>query len=298
MNALKNSKRITAKFDSTCTACQQICKAGQSVMWTPGTKGVKHVTCPVALDIKVEIKGNELRARRDALKAKRAEMEILRQDFFADYRVSDAEKVEICPECKGRGFKTIEWDSSETLDFRGTEHTNVRCGSKARILTTPSKGGWFSSLEGVEIDGVKAEYMQVKVGQYIYAVYGGINADCLSNAEKANTWARTREIAEIELMNQFPHFHEIENEINLCEKDLEIRRGDIATVINRGKPYTGVVTFVGAGTDFSRPYGTYRNHIPRNMPVRVTVRLADGTTKGGAIETAEFVSREETFSAA
>lgn len=296
-----NARRIVSKFNGTCTACKGVVNEGQTVLWAPGVKGVKHVACPTTVDPEVVLTGAMLTARADDLEARLVKFEVQRQDFFAGFNASDAEKPEVCEKCEGLGYRIVEWDSSNTLDFRSMQHTPVRCDAKARI-STEHGSDWFDQFTGVEIDGVPCEPVEIKglagyKPEYTVRVWGGLTQAHVDAGNALATWELRRHEAELAFDKAYPTYRETLEEIERCDNDLEIRKGDIATVINRGKPYTGTVVFVGESLDFSRPYGTYRNQIARQTPVRVTVKLADGTSKGGAIETAVFVSRTAKFAA-
>lgn len=278
---------IIAKFDSKCRKCSQAVKAGSFVEWTKGVSGVAHVKCPTNPDAQLTLNGDELRARVAKLKERLALQEAVLTDRIEE--LTPPKPHAVCTRCQGSGVEVHKANVSDTLDYSDWQHFPYRCGDKLELK-------WEGRDYTVLVNGKPAilrKDARPQPGPHAYReswLYVEAettdprpNQKCIDDATAMAEWECGHHEAVKQASTEHPDVWGTRQLIHWAEAELTVRRGDIATVINRGKRYTGKVVWAGTSD--------YTNEL------RVKVETADGTGKGGALATAELVSREATFSA-
>lgn len=277
-----SAKRITARFESRCTKCTQVVPAGAVCLWTPGAKGVTHVTCPESLDVEIELRGAELTARLRELEAHRALLSAVLEDRLLE--LCGPEPLEPCSSCKGAGVVTERFNVSDTLDYSDFQSYPHACGTSLELE-------WAGrDIAAVLVDGERATFIPHPGstsrwdGAYAAAGKATRSIECVAGLRRHNEWRWARGDAEHAFRLKHPELDGINKLIELTTNDLQVKPGDVeATVINRGKPHTGRVTFIGDSVYSSE--------------VRVSIVDADGKKWGGPIKTAVMVRRVARFSA-
>lgn len=300
-------KTITSKFDSKCRKCRNTISAGSRVRWEQG-KGAEHLECPVQGDFQFTLYGDQLRSRLAELLQLSATRLAVRADHVLE--VAGEEPPAPCPLCNGTGRVTSKYNLSDTLDFSDWNHFVHPCGTRLDLSFKDAGGGWVRGWEHVRVSpagslptpagwddeagnaafhaalalvplAVQTHYGEGANRWYSWHAPGteASTSACVQAAAAHSAWTRRAARAG----NAFDAAHHevsgLAQLVHLTRADLEVRRGDTATVINRNKPVTGVVSFIGV-SEYSR-----------SNDVRVTVTPAEGKRTGGAVETAVMLSR-------
>lgn len=312
-------KTITAKFDSKCGKCGSKMVAGSQIRWEAG-KVATHVTCPTEGDFQFDITGEMLRTRLAELLALATTRDAVRDDYVLE--LAGEEPTMPCATCQGTGRVTSKFNMSDTMDFSDWQSFVHPCGTTLHIASTSAGSGWIrgwgnvrvtaevlpmvgnyefkspaydtrvaafnAALEAVPL-AVQTHYGEGATRWYSWHAPGApaFNEACVDVARAHRQWSGHVVHAQRFFDKTHPERRGLSQLIALTQSDLEIVRGDVATVLNRKTPFTGVVQFVGEALDFGYNRLT-------EMPIRVTV-LAGGVKKGGALETAVLVSRKATF---
>lgn len=270
-----NAKTITAKFESKCTACGNVIPEGSRCLWTPGVKGAKHVSCPAESfsDVTFTIKGAELMARWEALKARVAELHAVAEDWVKEN--TSVEPPGHCS-CGGRGVQVMRVNVSDTLDYSDFRHYQYRCGTAVEMEWPKDRYALprlVAATPGEEL--VHDDYTDHPKGTTPR------NEECIERSKRYNAWLAEREEAWRTTRILFPELYAVTDLMRLASNDLNVRRGDVAIVINRGKERTGRVVYVGPDSYSGRQ--------------RVKVVDADGKQWGGDPDEAELVERVVQF---
>lgn len=270
-------RTLTSKFDSKCRKCGQLITRGSLCKWEKGY-GAEHVTCPEALDVSLTLNGDALRERLTKLGQQLALQQAVLEDRVAE--LTPAQPAPICPHCEGKGYVTHEANVSDTSDYSDWQHFPCRCGDTLKLE-------WHGRDYSVLVNGELATC--IKMGNmWLYVPASDVsrraNRNCIEGRLRMHAWARHHHTSWEQACAEQPAFNGTRQLISWCQDDLNIKRGDVVEILNRGKPYVGRVVWVGLSE-----YGAEE--------MRVKVELTDGTSKGGALETAKLISREARFSA-
>lgn len=266
---------ITAKFASTCPKCKTPIAVGSRVNWERGQRA-EHVTCPAQGSIKtyeVEMAGPVLQERLAGFQSR---LETLSAMVADEVLTVVGEPPAVCPFCKGKGVLSASVNCSNTSDCSDWQTFAGTCPRKSTAVTTP----WQGDINGgpaLRFDGVEPTSQAP-------------NAACVAEAEGLNRYESDKSHTNMEVEARRPEILFLRNMVRLTREELTIRRGDVATVINRNKPRTGVVTWIGAGEPVRSFWGRFVEG-----PNRVQVDVAGDKRYGGPEATAVLVRRTQTF---
>lgn len=273
---------ITAKFPSTCPNCKTHIAPGTRVNWTRGQRA-EHVKCPPAgtvVEVTVELDGDALRARRDDLEQRMAKLRAVQQDEALS---KWGDKPSVCPHCQGKGLLTMKINVSDTLDYSDWQTFATPCPRTAAKLDYEyPKGADRYALPYLTLDGIMAT--DVNGGR------AGPTAACVAEGRAADVWERNMARERMAIAGRvglvdLNYLH------GMTVRELVVRVGDEATVINRGKEYTGPVVWIGEDS-YGYTYQTGRRASGGEMRVKVVV---GGKRVGGALQTAKLVKRTTTM---
>ena len=295
-------KTITAKFDSTCSKCHRAITAGERINYEKG-KPVTHAACPTRGPTEFTLTGAQLRARHEACAARVQKLAAVVEDMVLE---RTGEEPSVCPHCQGTGVLELRWNASDTLDYSDWRTETYACGTVAFVAhDSATRNSWVVRgpfpaelwAEWVELARVqaqpgflsrpwsetKAHYDRIDAVMKLLAEAAPVappkfNPACREQGTTRSLWRSvhadvTREVMETSMGQMLRGANLL---TQWAQEDLQIRRGDIVTVLHRRKPYTGPVTWMGTSD-----YGG---------EARVTVDV-DGKRIGGAEETAVLISR-------
>lgn len=271
------TRPFASKFPGRCTLCSKPFDTGAQIRWDSATRKSQHVTCPSEDRYPVTLiaNGDELRERLAKLEDHIASLTLVFNDRVAE--LLPPEPAEPCEFCKGTGKVEHRRNVSDTLDYSDWQTYPVPCGSVFE-LRWPEPYDRYAG-PSCTVNGEVAQWNRETCCYETATVK--LNTRCVDAAKVRWGWEYARRKAIEQTHTEFPQMRLAYDLKRWCLADLQIVRGDVATVINRNKPRTGKVTFVGE-SDYS-------------AGIRVQVQDDEGKRYGGAVETATLVTGSRTY---
>lgn len=272
------SRPFASKFPGRCVLCTKPFDTGAQIRWDSTTRKSQHVTCPSddRYPVTMVANGDALRERLAGLNDLLAELTLVFNDRVAE--LLPPEPVHECELCKGTGKVEHRRNVSDTLDYSDWQTYPVPCGSVFELE-------WDNfdryAMPVCKVNGERAKWNAESCCYETDTTK--LNADHVQTAKTWWNWRSMHREAVVATYEQFPRMTLVHNLIRWCEADLRIVRGDVATVINRNKPRTGKVTFVGE-SDYSA-----------GIRVQIAEDGPEGKRYAGAVETATLVNGVRTY---